>query len=158
MLLSEINEGRVLSILIDVGETMDNGAFQVPIYTYRNFPRRSRLTVEQSLASLGKGIMAEAGVQVPEELLSDCVRLCCSLCPAHGAGVDRSRPSGAQDRPAAGQCGASGTGGKGAERVWRVAIAGGIRVTCWSQLRRSNMGVHASGGRYFSRNLRGKRP
>jgi hypothetical protein len=44
MLLSEINEGRGLSILIDVGETMDNGAFQVPIYTYRNFPRRSGLT------------------------------------------------------------------------------------------------------------------
>ena len=80
MLLSEINEGHGLSVLIDVGEIMDNGAFEVPIYTYRNFPRRSGLTVEQSLAGLGKGITADMGVQVPEDLITDCVRLCCSLC------------------------------------------------------------------------------
>jgi hypothetical protein len=59
---------------------MDNGMFKVPIYTYRNFPRRSGLTVEQSLAGLGKGITADMGVQVPEDLITDCVRLCCSLC------------------------------------------------------------------------------
>ena len=59
---------------------MDNGLFKVPIYTYRNFPRRSGLTVEQSLAGLGKGITADMGVQVPEDLITDCVRLCCSLC------------------------------------------------------------------------------
>lgn len=80
MLLAEINEGRGLSILIDVGEVMDNGLFKVPIYTYRNFPRREGLTVEQSLAGLGKGITADMGVQVPEDLITDCVRLCCSLC------------------------------------------------------------------------------
>ena len=80
MLLSEINGGRGLSILIDVGEIIDNGAFKVPIYTYRNFPRRSGLTVEQSLAGLGKGVTADMGVQVPESLVTDCVRLCCSLC------------------------------------------------------------------------------
>ena len=80
MPLAEINEGRGLSILIDVGEVMDNGAFKVPIYSYRNFPRRSGLTVEQSLAGLGKGITADMGVQVPEDLITDCVRLCCSLC------------------------------------------------------------------------------
>ena len=79
MLLSEINEGRGLSILIDIGET-ENGPFAVPIYTYRNFPRRDGLTVEQSLASLGIGISAEDGVQIPETILTDCVRLCCSLC------------------------------------------------------------------------------
>ena len=80
MLLSEINGGHGLSILIDVGETMDNGPLKIPIYTYRNFPRRSGLTVEQSLAGLGKGITADMGVQVPEDLITDCVRLCCSLC------------------------------------------------------------------------------
>ncbi|MCU0980581.1 MAG: hypothetical protein MUF25_15635, partial [Pirellulaceae bacterium] len=80
MLLSEINEGRGLSILIDVGETMHNEAFEVPIYTYRNFPKREGLTVEQSLAGLGKGITADMGVQVPDGLIADCVRLCCSLC------------------------------------------------------------------------------
>jgi hypothetical protein len=80
ILLSEINDGRGLSLLIDIDETMDNGLFQVPIYTYRNFPRRDGLTVEQSLASLGKDITAEDGVQIPETILNDCVRLCCSLC------------------------------------------------------------------------------
>ncbi len=53
----------------------------VPIYTYRIFPRKSRLTVEQSLAGLGmKGLFAEFGVQVPDSFVTDCVRLCCSLC------------------------------------------------------------------------------
>ncbi len=80
ILLSEINDGRGLSLLIDIDETMDNGLFQVPIYTYRNFPRREGLTVEQSLASLGKGITADMGVQIPLTLIDDCVRLCCSLC------------------------------------------------------------------------------
>jgi hypothetical protein len=80
ILLSEINEGRGLSLLIDIGETMDNGLLVVPICTYRNFPRREGLTVEQSLASLGIGITAEMGVQIPVTLIDDCVRLCCSLC------------------------------------------------------------------------------
>ena len=53
----------------------------VPIYTYRNFPRRAGLTVEQSLASLGTvGLFAEIGVQVPDWIITDCIRLCCSLC------------------------------------------------------------------------------
>ena len=56
ILLSEINDGRGLSLLMDIGETMHNGLFKVPIYTYRNFPRREGLTVEHSLASLGRGV------------------------------------------------------------------------------------------------------
>jgi hypothetical protein len=80
MLLSEINAGHGLSVLIDVGEVVNNGTFPVPIYTYRNFPRREGLTVEQSLAGLGKGMTAEMGVQVPEALITDCIRLSCSLC------------------------------------------------------------------------------
>jgi hypothetical protein len=80
ILLSEINDGRGLSLLIDIGETMDNSPFQVPLFTYRNFPRREGLTVEQSLASLGRGVSADMGVQIPETLIDDCVRLCCSLC------------------------------------------------------------------------------
>ena len=37
--------------------------------------------MEESLASLGtKGLFAEIGVQVPDSLVMDCVRLCCSLC------------------------------------------------------------------------------
>jgi len=76
---AEINQGTGLSVLVDIGELM--GEIGVPVYTYRNFPRKPGLTVEQSLASLGtKGLFADIGVQVPDSLVMDCVRLCCSLC------------------------------------------------------------------------------
>ena len=81
MMMGEINEGRGLSILIDVGEDMTDGeGFGVPIYTYRNFRRQSGLTVEGAIQELGRNEYAELGVQIPEELITDCVRLCCSLC------------------------------------------------------------------------------
>jgi hypothetical protein len=45
MLMGEINQGRGISILIDVGEVMGDGKdFGVPIYTYRNFRRQEGLT------------------------------------------------------------------------------------------------------------------
>jgi hypothetical protein len=79
IMLGEINQGTGISVLIDIGELM--GEIGVPVYTYRNFPRRPRLTVDQSLASLGaKGLFADIGVVVPDGLVMDCVRLCCSLC------------------------------------------------------------------------------
>jgi hypothetical protein len=79
IMLGEINEGTGLSVLVDIGEVM--GDFGVPVYTYRNFPRKPGLTVEQSLAGLGtKGLFAEIGIQVPDSLVMDCIRLCCSLC------------------------------------------------------------------------------
>ena len=79
IMMGEINEGTGLSVLVDIGEVMEGVG--VPIYTYRNFPRRPGLTVEQSLAGLGtKGLFAEIGVQVPHSFVTDCIRLCCSLC------------------------------------------------------------------------------
>ena len=51
IMMGEINQGTGLSVLVDIGELM--GEVGVPVYTYRNFPRRPGLTVEQSLASLG---------------------------------------------------------------------------------------------------------
>ncbi|MFH1924707.1 MAG: hypothetical protein ABIP48_33060, partial [Planctomycetota bacterium] len=81
MLMGTINEGRGLSLLIDVGEVMGDGKdFGVPIYTYRNFRRESGLTVEEALRELGSNELAELGVQIPDALVTDCVRLCCSLC------------------------------------------------------------------------------
>jgi hypothetical protein len=78
LMLAEINDGTGLSILIDIGEVAaDTG---VPICTYRNFPRKPGLTVEQSLAGLAAHPLAEIGIQIPEALITDCVRLCCSLC------------------------------------------------------------------------------
>ncbi len=79
IMMAEINQGTGISVLIDIGEVM--GEIGVPIYTYRNFPRKPGLTVEQSVASLGtNGLFADIGVQVPDSLVMDCVRLCCSLC------------------------------------------------------------------------------
>ena len=76
--MGDMNEGKGISVLIDIGEVMPGG---VPIYTYRNFPRKPGLTVEQSLASLGtKGVFADIGIVIPDDLVTDCIRLCCSLC------------------------------------------------------------------------------
>jgi hypothetical protein len=58
----------------------DGRDFGVPIYTYRNFRRQSGLTVEEALRELGSNELAELGVQIPNDLVTDCVRLCCSLC------------------------------------------------------------------------------
>ncbi len=81
MLLGEINDGKGISILIDVGEVMGDGKdFGVPIFTYRNFRRQEGLTVEDALRELGSNELAELGVQIPNDLVTDCVRLCCSLC------------------------------------------------------------------------------
>ena len=44
------------------------------------FPPQEGLTVEQSLAGLGKAALSDIGVQVPPDLVTDCVRLCCTLC------------------------------------------------------------------------------
>jgi hypothetical protein len=78
ILIGDMNEGKGISVLIDIGEVMPGG---VPIYTYRNFPRKPGLTVEQSLASLGKkGLFADIGIVIPDDLVTDCIRLCCSLC------------------------------------------------------------------------------
>ena len=81
MLMGTINDGKGLSILIDVGELMGDGrGFGVPIYTYRNFRREQGVTVEEALGELRSDGLADLGVQIPNDLVTDCVRLCCSLC------------------------------------------------------------------------------
>ena len=64
ILMGDMNQGEGISVLIDIGEVMRE--IGVPIYTYRNFPRRSGLTVEQSLASLGtKGCLPTSASKSP---------------------------------------------------------------------------------------------
>ena len=66
---------------IDVSELMGDGlGFGVPIYTYRNFRREQGVTAEEALGELRSDGLAELGVQIPNALVTDCVRLCCSLC------------------------------------------------------------------------------
>jgi hypothetical protein len=78
MLMGEINNGTGISVLIDIGELMPQIGF--PIYTYRNFRRQEGLTVENALGELKRDWSAEMGIAVPDSLVNDCVRLCCSLC------------------------------------------------------------------------------
>jgi len=89
ILLGYINGETGISLLIDIGETMaglpDNCSqnkmpMGVPICSYRNFPRKPGLTVEESLAGLKMDCFAEIGIVIPEDLMTDCVRLCCTLC------------------------------------------------------------------------------
>ena len=78
MLLGDMNDGDGISVLIDIGELMPEIGF--PVYTYRNFRRQKGLTVENALGELKRDWSAELGIAVPDSLVDDCVRLCCSLC------------------------------------------------------------------------------
>ena len=59
ILMGYINGETGISLLIDIGETMYGNA---PICSYRNFPRRPGLTVEESLAGLKMDCFAEIGI------------------------------------------------------------------------------------------------
>jgi hypothetical protein len=78
MLLGDMNDGSAISVLIDIGELMPQIGF--PVYSYRNFRRREGLTVENALGELKRDWSAEVGIAIPDSLVNDCVRLCCSLC------------------------------------------------------------------------------
>ena len=78
MLLGDINDGSGISVLIDIGELMPEIGF--PVYSYRNFRRQKGLTVENALGELKKDWSAEMGIAIPDPLINDCVRLCCTLC------------------------------------------------------------------------------
>jgi len=78
MLLGEINDGTGISVMIDIGETMPQIGF--PIYSYRNFRRREGLTVENALRELKPDWSVAMGVTIPDFIVDDCIRLCCSLC------------------------------------------------------------------------------
>ncbi len=78
MLLGEINDGTGISVLIDIGEIMPDIGF--PIYSYRNFRRRNGLTVESALRELKPDWSVAMGVAIPDSIVDDCIRLCCSLC------------------------------------------------------------------------------
>ena len=62
MLMGEVNEGKTILILIDIGEIVD----EVPIYTYHNFPRQEGLTVEHSLAGLPKRLRPKSASRSPK--------------------------------------------------------------------------------------------
>lgn len=80
ILMGESKQADTILMMIDLGETKTAGQFQVPVGSYCNFPRQEGLTVEQSVAALPRRPSNKGLIDIPEAMLSDCVRLCCSLC------------------------------------------------------------------------------
>ena len=73
---------RVLMTISFVGLAVERLPLLAPMWrmAYRNFRRQSGLTVEAAIRELGPNTMADLGIQIPEPLVMDCIRLCCSLC------------------------------------------------------------------------------
>jgi hypothetical protein len=80
VLLGEAREGQSIVLLIDQGDTTRVNTFDVPGGKYMSFLRQEGRTVEQSLAELPRIPSTKGRIDIPEALLSDCVRLCCTLC------------------------------------------------------------------------------
>jgi len=80
ILMGESKQTDAILMMIDLGETRTTGKFQVPVGSYCNFPRQAGLTVEQAVAALPRRPSNNGLIDIPEAIVSDCVRLCCSLC------------------------------------------------------------------------------
>jgi hypothetical protein len=80
VLLGEAREGQSIVLIIDQGDTIRMTTFDVPGGKYISFLRQEGRTVEQSLAELPRLPSTKGRIDIPEALLSDCVRQCCCLC------------------------------------------------------------------------------
>ena len=79
IMLGEINEGTGLSVLVDIGEVMGEcrrADLHLPQFPPQAGPDRGAVHRGPGQS----GLFAEIGVQVPDSLVMDCIRLCCSLC------------------------------------------------------------------------------
>jgi hypothetical protein len=77
ILIGDIGEGKGISLHFDLGQRQPtdwrpNGCC--------NLARKPGLTVEESLASLIRHEEGEKEIWLPDALLTDCLRLCCTLC------------------------------------------------------------------------------
>ena len=77
ILMGDLYQGKSMSLFLDVGETLPGRYSAHPCL---NFHRRPGLTVEQALANLAWVSIDEDSVAVPRALMTDCLRLCCTLC------------------------------------------------------------------------------
>lgn len=69
---------RGLCIAIDIGEV--DPATQFPIFTFKFFPLREDLTIDQAANILPYHESWTQGKQVPQQLVQDVVKLCCTVC------------------------------------------------------------------------------
>lgn len=82
-LLSEtkVRGANGITLWIDIGErVMGPRAVDVPVYSFRSFRTVPGRTVEQDIAELPIDPTAGVGIQLPEDLQRDLVRLACTLC------------------------------------------------------------------------------
>jgi hypothetical protein len=68
-----------VSIWMDFGEEEARSA-GVPVLSYENLPCTSGRTLEEEIEGTPRHRSAGLGVQLPQEIINDCVRLCCTLC------------------------------------------------------------------------------
>lgn len=80
ILLGESKEAQAILMMFDLGETKTTGRCDMPIGSFCNFARNEGVTVEQAIAALPRRPSNKGYIDIPEAMLSDCVRLCCSLC------------------------------------------------------------------------------
>lgn len=76
---STLNKG--MRTWIDFGERCEmNGFPNYPVYSFRSFALQSGKTVDECIVDLPLVSGYNYGVQVPHEIIQDCVRLCCAVC------------------------------------------------------------------------------
>ena len=73
---------KALAIYIDIGETSNSTGYTMPDLSYRILRVQEGVTVEESIreASANTFPGAAEGVQIPQEIVIDCIRLVCSVC------------------------------------------------------------------------------
>jgi hypothetical protein len=65
-----------VNMFIDVGERIES----FPIHTFRSFRTTEGFTLQGELDNLPDHESAKFGIQIPRPLITDCVRLCATLC------------------------------------------------------------------------------
>ncbi|MHB0960531.1 MAG: hypothetical protein ACYC0X_30985 [Pirellulaceae bacterium] len=65
-----------INLFIDIGERVEG----YPVQTFRSFRTTEGFTLQGELDSLPDHASANFGIQIPRPLITDCVRLCATLC------------------------------------------------------------------------------
>lgn len=84
ILLSECNVkgDHGITLWMDLGEVQNPGVpgFDMPVLTYRNVPTKESLTIESTLNLAADAESLKVGLQLPDDIEIDCLRLVCTLC------------------------------------------------------------------------------
>lgn len=73
---AKIRNAPGISVYVDVGEVYQGEL----VYTFQNFQTISGTSVEDTIRDLPIHRSRNEGVQIPIDVIKDCVRLCCTIC------------------------------------------------------------------------------